>query len=468
MNTGSSDRSTGSPSLVLWIGFGALLFLMVASAIVADRTLKQIEANTAVLRNELLRREGLLDRLRLGLYHSSIDIHDYLIEPDAAQTRRRRRDLERLRNETTATLRQFEEGLAPEDSGPVRELDQDLAEYWRALQPIFHWDPETVRAQGDAYLRGEILPRHQQLFRLTSRIATIEERHLDAATSNVAKVFASFNRELTASGLLIIAAGILVAGVSIRRILELEKLSEMRYQETVQAREELQQLSARLVVAQEDERRRLSRELHDEVGQSLSAVLMELGNLEAALPPADSLSRERLNRVKELAEASVGEIRNMALLLRPSMLDDLGLVPALRWQAREVARRTGMKVKVAAENVGVDSQEDLGETLPDEYRTCIYRIVQEALNNCARHAQAKGVRVTVRQEPEQIAVSVQDDGIGFEARQDKGVGILGMEERVRPLGGVFRVDSEPGGGTVVSVLLPFHPARAAEASEANL
>ncbi len=208
------------------------------------------------------------------------------------------------------------------------------------------------------------------------------------------------------------------------------------------------------MAAQEDERRRLSRELHDEVGQSLSAVLVELGNLEAALPSTDSALRERLHGVKELAETSVGEVRNMALLLRHFDAGrSWGLVPALRWQAREVARRTGMKVKVAAENVGDD--------LPDDYRTCIYRIVQEALNNCARHAKAKTVRVTVRQEREQITVGIQDDGVGFDAR-DKGMGILGMEERVRGLGGVFRVDSEPGNGTVISILLPLGPAPAKE------
>lgn len=462
------DRAASSPSLVLWIGFGALLLLMVAIAIVADRTLKQIETSNAALRTELLRREALLDRLRLGLYRSSIEIHDYLIDPDPAQVLRRRGALERLRSDTTGFLRQFEQGVGPDNRAAVHELESDLADYWRALRPVLGWDPETVRARGDAYLRGEVLPRHQQLLRLTGRIADIEERHLDAASNNVVRVFASFHRELTASGLLLIAAGILVAGLSIRRIMDLENLSETRYLETVQARGELQQLSARLVAAQEAERRRLSRELHDEVGQSLSAVLVELGNLEAALPPGDAASRERLSHAKALAEASVGEIRNMALLLRPSMLDDLGLVPALRWQARETARRTGMKVKVAAESDREDDADAFGEALPDEYRTCIYRVVQEALHNCARHAHAKNVRVTVRQEPERIAVSVQDDGAGFDARREKGLGILGMEERVRALGGVFRVDSEPGGGAVVSILLPLERPRPAAWNGANV
>ena len=137
----------------------------------------------------------------------------------------------------------------------------------------------------------------------------------------------------------------------------------------------------------------------------------------------------------------------MALLLRPSMLDDLGLVPALKWQAREVARRTGMKVRVDAEDVSDD--------LPDQYRTCIYRVVQEALHNATRHSKATHIRVTVRREPAGVYAEIQDDGAGFPSRQEKGMGILGMEERVRHLGGEFHVESEPGHGASVSIRLPL-------------
>src|SRR6266436_1271017 len=133
----------------------------------------------------------------------------------------------------------------------------------------------------------------------------------------------------------------------------------------------------------------------------------------------------------------------MTLLLRPSMLDDFGLVPALEWQAREVSKRTGLRVQVAA-------GETSGE-LPDEHKTCIYRVVQEALHNCARHAQAHSVEVVVRQEPSRIVLSVADDGRGFDARRVRGLGLVGMAERVNHLGGAFRVDSRPGAGTTVAV-----------------
>ena len=206
-------------------------------------------------------------------------------------------------------------------------------------------------------------------------------------------------------------------------------------------------VAARLVSAQEEERRNISRELHDEVGQSLSALLMEAGNA-AANVPADAVHvRQHVDSIKKLAEASVNIIRNMTLLLRPSMLDDFGLVPALEWQAREVSKRTGIRVQVAA-------ADSAGE-LPDALKTCIYRVVQEALHNCARHAQARTVRVVVSQEDSRIVLSVEDDGRGFDARRVRGLGLVGMEERVRHLGGAFNINSSPGAGTRLKIELPL-------------
>ena len=233
-----------------------------------------------------------------------------------------------------------------------------------------------------------------------------------------------------------------------RRILGLEAETAGRYQEISGARAELKQLSARLVEAQEDERRSISRELHDEVGQSLSAVLVELRNLSAGLGVRSAeQSRGHVETVKSLVEGAVRVIRNMALLLRPSMLDDLGLIPALKWQARECAKRTSMNVSVAAD---LDSDD-----LPDEYKTCVYRVVQEALHNCERHSQATTVRIRVEQKPGRLTLVIQDDGQGFDVGHMKGAGLLGIQERVARLGGVSSVHSQPGGGTTLSLELPI-------------
>jgi signal transduction histidine kinase len=171
---------------------------------------------------------------------------------------------------------------------------------------------------------------------------------------------------------------------------------------------------------------------------------MEAENLLDLEPSAEV--RPHLEALRSLAENGMNEIRNMALLLRPSMLDDFGLVPALNWQARETAKRTGIRVQVDSE---------VEDELPEEHKTCIYRIVQEALNNCARHAQATTVQVSVRGENGRILLNVQDDGSGFDPQRVRGLGLLGMEERVRHLGGKFEIDSQPGRGTLLHIALPL-------------
>jgi signal transduction histidine kinase len=207
----------------------------------------------------------------------------------------------------------------------------------------------------------------------------------------------------------------------------------------------VESLSTRLLKAQEEERKNIARELHDQFGQGLAVLLIELHNLAAEIPPDDP-ARARLQRIVQLVRDHDATVRDLGLLLRPYMLDDLGLIPALNWDAREISRRTGMTVTVDAD--------DSCNLLLDEYRTCIYRVVQETLRNVARHAKAACARVSVRLEPAQIRVEVEDDGCGFDPRYSKGMGLLGIEERARHLGGVCLFDSAPGRGTRISILLP--------------
>jgi signal transduction histidine kinase len=129
------------------------------------------------------------------------------------------------------------------------------------------------------------------------------------------------------------------------------------------------------------------------------------------------------------------------------MLDDLGLIPALEWQAREVSRRSGIKVKVAAERVP--------DSLSDAVRTCVYRVVQETLQNVSRHSGARSATVTVRQTDGSLELTVEDDGRGFDPVRTRGLGLLGMEERVKQLGGRLEIQSQRGKGTVLRVTLPI-------------
>jgi signal transduction histidine kinase len=184
---------------------------------------------------------------------------------------------------------------------------------------------------------------------------------------------------------------------------------------------------------------------------------METESAECAEPPVEI--RQHLDSIKGLAEKTVSQVRDLALLLRPSMLDDLGLAPALNWHARETSKRTGLHVAVSADEAIDD--------LPDEHRTCIYRLVQEAVNNAVRHANARRVEVAVRKEHDGVSVTVRDDGAGFDTRFLRGLGLLGMEERVRRLGGRLKISSEPGRGTQVQATLPVAQLESKNGHESN-
>ena len=173
----------------------------------------------------------------------------------------------------------------------------------------------------------------------------------------------------------------------------------------------------------------------------------------------DDTFREHMKEAKGLAEQTLRSVRSLAMGLRPSMLDDLGLGPALEWQAREFSRRTGIPVEV--------SREGELDDLPEAHRTCLYRAVQESLTNCARHAQAHQIRIAANSDHGRLSLIVQDDGRGMPAailnkREAYGtLGLLGIEERVKELAGKLEVYSRPGKGTLLKITIPLPAAKTA-------
>jgi signal transduction histidine kinase len=224
---------------------------------------------------------------------------------------------------------------------------------------------------------------------------------------------------------------------------------ERRIQES---QRDLKALSERLLEIQEEERTRLSRELHDEIVQNLAVLKIDITEALArvqAVEVKDSPGRQALVRAKELADRTVATVRNISLLLRPSLLDDLGLGPALQWHTDDFTRRTGVPCQYV--------EEGLEETLPDAVNTCVYRVVQEALRNCEKHSRARSVAVHIRQTETNLTAEVRDDGVGFadQRRSPASLGVLGMRERAAALGGELTILSAANAGTSVRLQLPL-------------
>ena len=321
---------------------------------------------------------------------------------------------------------------------------------------MLSWSAARRNSEGEGYLREYVTPHRKDLLKLLSSVNKMNQSDAEAEEERIQAFEAQSQRRVTIISFFAFALAVGLALIVIFHTRSLERDVLRRFSELQQARQDLQRLSDRLLTAQEEERRNLSRELHDELGQSMSAMLMEFGRLESRLTN-DEACKAICASVRELAEGSVVKVRDLSLALRPAMLDEIGLLPALRWHAREVARRSGLKVSVVA-----DEAED---DLPDEYRTCIYRVVQEALHNCVKHSRASQVRVVMKRQPDQLAISIHDSGIGFDPKQEKGLGLLGITERVSQLGGTFRVESQLGRGTVASIYLPIPAASRVAAQE---
>jgi signal transduction histidine kinase len=233
------------------------------------------------------------------------------------------------------------------------------------------------------------------------------------------------------------------------------------------------ELFKKALAAQEDERKRIARELHDEVSQSLTALLYEAEDgLELDHLPA---IKKRLQSICELSQNTIDDVHKLMFDLRPSMLDQLGLIPALRWLSETRLEPKGVRVSVTTES---NSEFPIDETdfrrLSPDIETALYRVVQEAINNIARHAAARNVDINLNLSNGDAQVSIMDDGIGFDLTElsveaieeidskdqvlpatTRGLGLLGMQERIELLGGDLEISSEPGNGTQIHIRVPI-------------
>jgi signal transduction histidine kinase len=391
---------------------GGLLLLIAATGVTAVLVLDRIHRGDETLRARVAGRSGRLERIRRSIYLSSALARDYLVEPEgpAAETLRTR-----LAQSESAADREF---AGYPEAAPLRG---EVIAYWRLLDLMADMAGKPRRPGVDAYFRQQLGQRREAMLHLADDVNAALDREAQQGAADLAALFTRFRSILAVEIGLVCVLGLAVSTGAAERLLRLES--------------ETRALSAQLLRAQEDERRAIARELHDEVAQALSGLLLEVGS------QAESAG------LRTGLERTVDSVRRIALSLRPSMLDDLGLVAALEWQARETGNRTGLNVEVVA-------QESAGD-LPEAHRTCIYRVAQEALQNCARHAGAGNVRIELARVASSVTLRVVDDGKGFAASRSRGLGLLGMAERVEQLGGRFRVHSEVGHGATLVAELPL-------------
>jgi len=431
------------------VGLAGLLLLGVYSVFTASQRAQEIYTQLDLLNTHHREVESKLRALRADVHLSGIFVRDYLLDTARERAPEYRQQLSNFRETNLATLREMLDiaDRNGEDAARIRHLEANLHDYWEGFEPLFDWTIVEKITNSASFLRREVLPRRQAVLELAEEIEALNNQNLALQRAEVTRRHAAFSAELYTLLWRSVIFGLLLAVPSLIRLRILEKRSEDQKERAQQAEGHMRELSQQLVATQEEERRKLSRELHDHVGQMLTALRMELGRIDRLRTHTDTRVGAAVAECRQLVDDMVHLVRDLALGLRPSMLDDLGLQPALEWLARDFARRSN--VRVALEFSGAL------DDLTDLHRTCIYRVVQEALTNCVRHARATAIRVVVSATADSLDVSVSDDGIGLDpTRRASGFGLRGIEERVRELGGSVTLLSEAGQGAMLSIRLP--------------
>jgi signal transduction histidine kinase len=291
-----------------------------------------------------------------------------------------------------------------------------------------------------------VLPRREAVLTIAQEIEELNNATLAAQRADVTARQVALRHDLFKLLWRSLLLGTVVVLTAVIRLRILERRSDEQRLIAEEAEGQMRLLSHQIVATQEEERKSLSRELHDHVGQVLTALRMELGRIDRLRTPDERLAHA-VAECRQLVDNMVRTVRDLALGLRPSMLDDFGLQPALEWHVRDFTRRYGVPVEL-------DVSGDL-VNLPDQYRTCVYRVTQEALTNCVRHASASRVSIRVSGNDQRLEVAVTDDGVGLRPeRRRAGLGLRGIEERVRDLRGTLHIQSAAGKGTTVMIRLP--------------
>jgi len=390
--------------------------------------------------------EDVLHNLRKEIFLSSILLRDFFLD----SSRERNLEYKRQLQETRARVFRQVEDLAsstPPVGSPLDQLRFRINAYWDSIDPILDWDAEEKRAQASRYSRDELLSRREDVLTIAEQIQSLNKTNFRRELDRISARYGEFERYELNVLVLGFGVGLLVSIISGGLILRSYSQMRSHQRQTENAERELRNLSQRLVHVQEEERRWISRELHDQVGQMLTGLRMEMRNLERRRDAAKEEFDTCAEETKQLIDQTLQCVRDLAMGLRPSMLDDLGLAPALEWQVRDFTRRSGIPVSLKIDGDVL--------ALSEEQSTCIYRVVQEALTNCARHASANKVLVRVMRNASLLDVLIGDDGKGFEPSNGRGLGLMGMQERARELGGRMSIMSHRGRGTIVSVQIPL-------------
>lgn len=458
---GPVRRHVRPPSTVrgaLIAGFVAVFALWTFSGYDLVRGLAQLESRVAEARTSFIRGEQALSTIRTGVLLGSVYLRDALVDSGAITRQYYRDELKQIRDDIAVRLPAYAQDVhSPLERQQWSLLQTELDDYWASLDVVFGPDMPRNSVESAAFLRKNIVPRRDVILRILDRLAALRAVAAQRHEVEMSLLHAQVRQRLLEIGGLALFVGLIVAAIATWHVGRLGREIDRQRRIDIQNRRDLERLSARLVSAQEEERRSIARELHDEVGQALTAIKMELGVAHREMQ-SGSRAAALLAGARSIAESALHCVRDISQLLHPSMLDDLGLPDTLDTYLRAFSKRTGIRTHFVHER--------MDERLAPDVEVCVYRIVQEALTNIAKHAGAKNCTVRLVRRETALELTVEDDGRGITpgavqtGPARRGLGIIGMRERAASFAGTFSIDTREQGGTRLMVSIPLQPAGA--------
>lgn len=437
---------------MLLAGFGLIFGIWLAAGYSFMHRLSDIERRTADVNVRYMKAQELLSTVRGQILLGSVYIRDALLAP-TSEVGESRRQIEDTYQVVEDALHAYVPVL---DSSIERErvqrLQQQIEDFKRTTLRVLDVDSSRWPEDARALLRAEVVPKRNTVIRVSEAVQALNRTAFVQQRQEIAGIYAASQRRLWQMLGVGLALGFGIALVVAAHAGRLER--RLRYQSAVDAEHarELSELSAKLISVQEDERRALARELHDDVGQALTAIKVELAVAERSMPPKPP-GAGLLDDARSIAETALVTVRDMSHLLHPALLDDLGLEAAAEWYVAGYSRRHQIRVDLAC--TGITNR------LAPEVEVSLYRILQEALTNVARHAGATRCGVTIVRDGTTARAVIEDNGRGFTAGSRgagrPGLGLLSIRERAAQLGGSAQIVSTPGAGTRITVEMPVLP-----------
>jgi signal transduction histidine kinase len=447
------------------LGFGVTLIIWLSAGYYFTRRIAEVERDSAEINARYMQAQELLSTVRAQILLGSVYVRDALLDPDPSAADTYQQRLDDTYKAIDHALGQYVPVLdSSAERMNVDGLHREIDDFHRSMLQVL--GPNSRRSPGDArlILRNKVVPKREIAINVSEQVQALNRSAFVQQQRSVAAIYGATQRRVWGSLGLGLGASIAVGLFAILYAGRLEAGIARQRLKDVQNAHHLQRLSNKLITAQEEERRTIARELHDEVGQVLTTIKVELAVAQTTMSTVEGCAH-LLDDARAVTDGALTTVRDLSHLLHPALLDDLGLAAAVEWYLRGFGKRHGLKVDIL--------QDRMDERLAPETEVCAYRIIQEALTNAAKHARATGCRVYLQRLTNTVLITIEDDGVGFLVNGadgvdvNRGLGLISIRERVAQLSGTLRIESAPGTGTRLTVELPASSAPNKEETRAS-